>query len=103
MKRGNDKKKHLTPFLDGYTNFDCMRAPRGTTQRGSGGVTDFVKDVLVNNNVIRRIFTDMSECVILLIDTLRIFNDGIHDIVLIYSLRLKNFLFTPKNDDGIVI
>ena len=34
MKRGSDKKKRLT-HLDGYTNFDCMRAPRATAQRGS--------------------------------------------------------------------
>ena len=45
-----------------------MRAPRGTAQRGSGGVT-----VL------------MSECVVLLMDTCSIFNDGIHDIVLIFT------------------
>ena len=93
MKRGNNKKKHLT-FLDGYTNVDCMRAPRVTAQRGSGGVTVFVKEFLVNNNIIRYIFTDMSECVVLLIDS--IFNHGIHDTVLIFTyIAPEKSLFTP--------
>ena len=75
-----------------------MRAPRSTTQRGSGGVTVFVKDVLVNNNIIRRIFTDMSECVVLLIEACRIFNDGIHNIVLIfiYFAPEKSPFYSPK-------
>ena len=83
MKRGNNKNEHLTLCLDGYTNFDCMRAPRDSVQCGSGGETVFVKDFLVNNNIICRIFTDMSDCVILLIDS--IFNNGIYDIVLIFT------------------
>ena len=37
-----------------------------------------MKEFLVNNNINPRIFTDMSECVILLMDS--IFNDGVHDI-----------------------
>ena len=43
----------------------------------------FCEIFLVINNIIRRIFTDMSECVVLLIDS--IINDGIHDIVLIFT------------------
>ena len=68
------QKEAFESCLDGYTNFDCMRTPRGTAQRGSGGLTVFVKKNLVNNNIIRRIFTDMSECVVLLMES--IFNDG---------------------------
>ena len=41
-----------------------MRAPRGTAQRGSGGLTVFVNEFLVNNNIIRRIFKDMSEYIL---------------------------------------
>ena len=61
------------------------------------------KDVLVNNNIIRRIFTDMSECVIFIIDS--IYNDGIHDIVLIvtYVAPERSPFYSSKNDDEIVI
>ena len=45
----------------------------------------------------------MSECVVLLIDS--IFNNGIHDIVLIftYAAPEKSPIYSPENDDGIVI
>ena len=79
-----------------------MRAPRGTVQRVSGRVTVFMKDFLANDNIIRRIFTDMSECVVLLIDS--IFNDGIHAIVLIFTYVVpEKSINSPENDDGIVI
>ena len=45
----------------------------------------------------------MSECVVLLIDS--IFNDGIHDSVLIFTKVVpeKSPLYLPENDDGKVI
>ena len=60
---------------------------------------------LVNNNIIRRIFTYVSECVVFLIDTCSIFNDGIHDIVIIFTYFApeKSPIYSPENDDGIVI
>ena len=54
-----------------------------------------MKDFLENNNIIRRIFTDMSECVVVLIDC--IFNNRIHDIVLIFTyIAPEIFLSTPQ-------
>ena len=71
-----------------------MRTPKGTAQHVSGGVTFYLKDVLVSNNIIFRIFTDMSECVVLLIDSIS--NDGIHDIVIIFTfVAPERSLFTP--------
>ena len=80
-----------------------MRTPKSTPQRGSGGPTVFVKDVLVNNNTIRRIFTNMSECAIFIIDS--IYNDGIHDIVPIvtYVAPERSPFYSSENDDEIVI
>ena len=45
----------------------------------------------------------MSDCVVLLIDS--IFNDGIHYIVLIFTYVApgKSPIYSPENDDGIVI
>ena len=45
----------------------------------------------------------MSECVVLIIDS--IFNDGIHDIVLIFTFIApeKSPIYSPEIDDGIVI
>ena len=62
-----------------------------------------MKIFLVNNNIICRIFTDMSECVILSIDSF--FNDGKHAIVLIFTnvAPEKSPIYSPDNDDRIVI
>ena len=45
----------------------------------------------------------MSECVVLLIDSN--FNDEIHDIALIFSYLapVKSPIYSPENDDEIVI
>ena len=45
----------------------------------------------------------MSECVVLLIDS--IFNDKIHNIVLIFTYVVpeKSPIYSPENDDEIVI
>ena len=45
----------------------------------------------------------MSECVVLLTDS--IFNDGVHDIVLIftYVAPMKSPIYSPENVDEIVI
>ena len=32
-------------FLEGYVNFDCMRQLKGSSPRGSGGITVFVNCV----------------------------------------------------------
>ena len=41
----------------------------------------------------------MSECVILLIDS--VFNDGMHDIVLVFTFvaPVKSPIYSPENDD----
>ena len=73
-----------------------MHAPWGTTQRVSGGgVTVYVIDFVVINNIVRRIFTDMSDSVVLLIDS--IFNDRIDDIFLIFTYIVpEKPRFTPQ-------
>ena len=47
----------------------------------------------------------MSECVVLLIDKCSIYNNGIHDIVLIFTYFApeKSPIYSLENDDGIVI
>ena len=49
-------------FLPGFVNFDSIRL--NTKGRGSGGVTVFIKDWLLNTNSIKRIYCHWSECVI---------------------------------------
>lgn len=88
-------------FLEGYINFDCMRPTRGSAIRGSGGVTVFVREYFVNMNIIKRVFEEMSECVVLFLSSE--FFDGINDIVLVFTYIApeRSPIYTNDNDDGI--
>ena len=55
-------------FLQGYTNFDAIRKRTRNTARGSGGVTVFVKDWMMQTSGVKRIFHNFHECVVLLFD-----------------------------------
>ena len=81
MKHGSAVKMTLA-LLDNYTNYDCIRPSNRAARRGSGGVTVFVKDEIVNKNIVKRIYDDMSECVVLLLCG-NLF-EGINDIIFFY-------------------
>ena len=93
----------FSSFLEGYINFDCLRPSKRTAQRGSGGVTVFVKDLLVNKNIIKRICDEMTECIVLLLNG--DFFEVINDIILIFTYVApeRSPIYSPENDDGIVI
>ena len=78
-----------------------MRPTRGSTRRGSGDVTVFVKEYFVNMHIIKRIFEEMSECVVLLLSSE--LYDNINDILLIltYVAPARSPIYTTDNDDGI--
>ena len=96
-------RNDFTSFLENYINFDCLRPSRRTSQRGSGGVTVFVKDELVNKRIIKRIFDDMTECVVLLLNGN--FFENTNDIILIFTYVApeRSPIYSSENDDGIVI
>ena len=97
------KKLDLDSFLEGYVNFDCMRQPKGSAPRGSGGVTVFVKDYIVDGNIIRRVFDNLTECVVLFLNSE--FYESVNDILLIltYIAPERSPIYTPENDDGIFV
>lgn len=77
------QRKENECFCEGYIDFDCLRSCKRTTQCGSGGVTVFVQDGLVNENIVQRIFDDMTEYIVLLPSG--DFNEEINDIVCIFA------------------
>ncbi|MCG7879459.1 MAG: hypothetical protein N0C90_24475, partial [Candidatus Thiodiazotropha endolucinida] len=90
-------------FLNGFTNFDCIRPSKKSAYRGSGGVSVFVKDWFVNNNIVKRIFKEMSECVVLLLNGQ--YFENINDIVLIFTYIApeRSPIYTPESDNGIIL
>lgn len=90
-------------FLPSYVNFDYVRPKTRTAFRGSGGVSVFVKESLVKDGVVKRIFSYISESVILLIDG-RLFHN-INDIILVFAYVSpeRSPIYTEDNDNGIEI
>ena len=79
-----------------------MRQLKGSSPRCSGGVTVFVKDYLVDGNIIKHVFDNLTECVVLFLNSE--FYESINDIVLIFTCIApeRSPIYTPDNDDGIV-
>ena len=96
-------KLDFESFLEGYVNFDCMRQLKGSSPRGSGGVTVFVKDYLEDGSIIKRVFDNLTECVVLFLSSE--FYESINDIVLIFTYIApeRSPIYTPENDDGIIL
>ena len=89
-------------FIDGYTNFDSMRCYSKQTPRGSGGVTVFVKNWLINKRVVARIFEEMTECVVLMLKGE--YFDNTHDIIFIFTFAPeRSSIYTHENDNGITL
>ena len=86
-------------FLPGYISFDFIRPKKRTAYRGSGGVSVFVKESLVKAGIIKRIFNNISECVILILDGN--FFQSIKDVILIFAyVSPENSPFYAENDSN---
>ena len=90
-------------FLNGYTNFDCIRHSKKQSQRGSGGVSVFVKDWFVNKGIVKRIFIEIKECVVLLLNG-QIF-ENVNDIVMVFTYIApeRSLIYSFENDNGITL
>ena len=84
------KGDNFESFLPGYISFDYIRPKKRTAYRGSGGVSVFVKESLVKAGIIKRIFNNISECVILILDGN--FFQSINDVILIFAYVLPEIL-----------
>ena len=73
----------FSDILTGFTRFDYMRAKRSSALRGSGGVSVFVNKQLADYNIIKRIFHNFEECVVLYLN-LKILNIDCDDIVFVF-------------------
>ena len=53
-------------FLRSYLSFDCVRKKKTGAGRNIGGICVFVKGWLTRKNVVKRIFPNFNDCVVLL-------------------------------------
>ena len=88
-------------FIDGYENFDSMREKRRRAVRGSGGLTVFVEDWIIQSGV-QRIFNHFSECVVLLFKA-GSFNRNQGLIMLFTYVAPENSPIYTEEDDGLIL
>ena len=90
-------------FLPGYTNFNFCRRKKNTAARGFGGVTVFVKDWLIKRGSIKRIFDNITECVVLLISAESMIY--VNDVILIFTYVSPEYssIYSIEDNNGIEI
>ena len=66
-------------------------------------VTVFVRDYLVDGNIIKRVFDNLTECVVLFL--ISNFYESINDIALkfTYIAQERSPIYTPENDDCTIL
>ncbi|MEW8546815.1 MAG: endonuclease/exonuclease/phosphatase family protein, partial [Candidatus Thiodiazotropha sp.] len=97
-----ENENDFQDFMDGYTNFDSMRTKKRSAVRGSGGVTVFVKEWLMQTSGVKRIFDKTRECVTLL------FKAGVFcrktDLIIIFTyIPPENSPVYVNESNGIVL
>ena len=89
-------------FLPGYETFNSMRKKKRTAPRGSGGISVFVKDWVMQSKGIKRIFAKFNECVVLMLDA-AVF-DRKDDLILIFTyIAPENSPIYTDEDNGVIL
>lgn len=78
-----DTNDTFSNLLDGYVILNDIRPKKRGAIRNAGGICVLIKEILTQNNFIRRIFADLNECVVLLVDGQNCVNQN--DIILIFT------------------
>ena len=89
-------------FINGYETFEAMRKKRRGMSRGSGGVSVFVKDWVLQTGGVVRIFPDFKETVVLLFKA-NIFNRT-SDLIMIFTyIAPENSPIYTDEENGILL
>ena len=98
---GKTVKQNSNTFY-GYESFESIRKKKPTALRGSGGVSLFVKDWVLQTNGVTRFFQEFKECVVLLLKA-----DIFHrkkDLVMYFTyIAPENSPIYTEEDNGITI
>lgn len=97
------KGDNFDNILPGYSSFDFCRDKKRKAPRGSGGVSVFVKQDLIRDGIVKRIFEHLSECVVMILDGH--FFSSLNDIILVFTyISPENSpIYEYDNDNGIEI
>ncbi|MEW8542409.1 MAG: hypothetical protein AB2693_02660 [Candidatus Thiodiazotropha sp.] len=84
-------------FVEGYISFTDIRPKKRYAIRGSGGITVLVKELLVSENIVKRICTDLKECVVLLLDGSKFVNQS--DVIFFFTYVAPQYSSYYSNSD----
>lgn len=92
----------FSDLVPGYKNFDSPRFGNKKKQRGSGSVSVFVKNTIVESEYIKRVLEEFEECVVLWIsNAIGLMNDVI--LVFPYVAPENSPIYNDENSNGIDI
>ena len=96
------KGDKLENILTGYTSFEFMRAKKKSAPRGSGGVSVFVKNDLIQTGRFRRVFENFDDCVILYFSCTDLC-DIPNDFVFVFTYVSPEYspIYASSDDNGI--
>ena len=97
-----EQETEFENFMHGYQIFESMRKKRRCMSRGSGGVSVFVKDWIMQTDGVIRIFPDFKETVVLLFKG-NIFN-RMNDLIMIFTyIAPENSPIYINDEDGMML
>ena len=96
------QQKHddFSTFLTEYVIFDSPRT-RTRGNRGAGGVSVFIKPWLINKGIVKRIYKEFEETVVLFVD--KKFVKLNRDLVIFFAYIApeQSPIYDPENNNGI--
>lgn len=96
-----DTNDTFSSLLDGYVILNDIRPKKRGAFRNSGGICVLIKQILIQNNFIRRIFADLNECVVLLLDGQNCVNQNDIIIIFTYIAPEKSSFYVDPTTNGI--
>ena len=78
-----------------------IRPKKRSAFRSSGGISVLIKETLIQNNFIKRIFDDFNECIVLLLDGQKFVNQNDIIIVFAYVAPERSTFYADPATNGI--
>ena len=87
--------------MTNYVSFECVR--QSNYGRGSGGIIVAVKETFVQSLMVKRIYPEFPECVILLIDSQLTGYNKNTILIFPYVAPEGSSIYAENHDNGIVL
>ena len=87
--------------MSGYVTVNNIRPKKNGAVRGSGGISVFVRENLISEKVVKRIYNRFNECVVLLLDGSKFENLNDLAIFFTYVAPQNSSFYSTPDENGI--